>query len=259
MTPSDAPPPIDRKLLIEGLGKGLRVIEAFSDDRPRLTATEAGERAVLTRTAARRYLLSLVHYGYAATDGKYYWLLPRVLRLGQAFMEGARVPRIAQPFIQRASMQCGETLNVGTLDGHEVVYLSRSNSPRVVSIGFHPGARVPAHVVSQGLAILSTFDDAALDAWLAAHDFSSFTGFTEVDPAAFRDKVLTARRLGYWLVDQYLDIGLCGLALPLKDRRGRCQYALSVTVQRPAYPDEKIVEKLLPVLREVAESLRPII
>ena len=259
MTPDTDPVPIDRKLLIEGLGKGLRVIEAFTDDRPRLTATEAGERAALTRTAARRYLLSLVHYGYAATDGKYYWLLPRVLRLGQAFMEGARVPRIAQPFIQRASMQCGETLNVGTLDGHEVVYLSRSNSPRVVSIGFHPGARVPAHVVSQGLAILSTYDDARLDPWLAAHDFASFTGFTVVDPAAFRDNVLTARRLGYWQADQYLNFGLCGLALPLKDRKGQCQYALSVTVQRQVYPDDQMVGKLLPVLREVAEALRPII
>ena len=259
MTPDTSPVPIDRKLLIEGLGKGLRVIEAFTDDRPRLTATEAGERAALTRTAARRYLLSLVHYGYAATDGKYYWLLPRVLRLGQAFMEGARVPRIAQPFIQRASMQCGETLNVGTLDGHEVVYLSRSNSPRVVSIGFHPGARVPAHVVSQGLAILSTYDDARLDAWLAAHDFASFTGFTVVDPAAFRDNVLTARRLGYWHADQYLNFGLCGLALPLKDRKGQCQYALSVTVQRQVYPDDQMVGKLLPVLREVADALRPII
>jgi IclR family pca regulon transcriptional regulator len=251
--------PIDRKLLIEGLGKGLRVIEAFSDDRPRLTATEAGERASLTRTAARRYLLSLVHFGYAATDGKYYWLLPRVLRLGQAFMEGARVPRIAQPFIQRASMQCGESLNVGTLDGHEVVYLSRSNSPRVVSIGFHPGARAPAHVVSQGLAILSTYDDAALDAWLAAHDFSSFTGFTLVDPGTFRDSVLAARRLGYAQADQYLNFGLCGLALPLKDRKGQCQYALSVTVQRQVYPGDQMVERLLPVLREVAEALRPII
>ncbi|HET7837552.1 MAG TPA: IclR family transcriptional regulator C-terminal domain-containing protein [Variovorax sp.] len=259
MLPPVEPPPIDRKLLIEGLGKGLRVIEAFSEDRPRLTATEAGERAVLTRTAARRYLLSLVHYGYAATDGKYYWLLPRVLRLGQAFMEVARVPRIAQPFIQRASMQCGESLNVATLDGHEVVYLSRSNSPRVVSIGFHPGARVPAHVVAPGLALLSTLDDAGLDAWLAAHDFASFTGFTVVDPARFRENVGVARRLGYAHADQYLDFGLSGLALPLKDRKGHCQYALSVTVQRQVYPDTQLVDKLLPVLREVAEALRPII
>ena len=30
---------IDRSLLIDGLGKGLRVIEQFSDDHPRLTGT----------------------------------------------------------------------------------------------------------------------------------------------------------------------------------------------------------------------------
>ena len=56
MTLSDTqnPPEIDRKMLIEGLGRGLRVIEAFSDDRPRMTATEAGLAAALTRTAARR-------------------------------------------------------------------------------------------------------------------------------------------------------------------------------------------------------------
>ena len=252
-------PAVDRKLLIEGLGKGLRVIEAFSDDRPRMTATEAATHAGLTRTAARRYLLSLVHYGYAATDGKYYWLLPRVLRLGQAFLDGARIPRLVQPYIQRASMQCGETFNVGSLDGHEVVYLARSNAPRMISIGFHPGARVPAHVVSQGFSILSTFDDAALDDWIAAHDFASFTGSTPIDPAAFRESVVTARVLDYWWADQYLNFGLCGLAVALKDRKGRCQYALSVTVQRQMYPGDQVVTKLLPVLREVAEALRPVL
>ncbi len=252
-------PLIDRKLLIEGLGKGLRVIEAFADDRPRMTATEAGVHAGLTRTAARRYLLSLVHFGYAATDGKYYWLLPRVLRLGQAFLDGARIPRLVQPYLQRASMQCGETFNLASLDGHEVVYLARSNAPRLISIGFHPGARVPAHVVAQGFALLSALDDAALDAWVDSHDFASFTGSTVDDPATFRTNVLTARALGYWQADQYLSFGLGGLAVPLKDRKGRCQYGLSVTVQRQMYPGDQLVTKLLPVLRDVAETLRPVL
>jgi len=250
---------INPRLLIEGLGKGLRVIEAFSDDRPRLTATEAGVLAGLTRTAARRYLLSLVHYGYAATDGKFYWLLPRVLRLGQAYLEGARIPRMVQPYMQRASLLSGETLNVGALDGHEVVYLARSSAPRMVSIGFHPGARVPAHVVAQGFALLSTLDDAALDAWIAEHDFASFTGSTVDDPALFKEHILAARAMGYWAADQYLSFGLRGLAVALKDRKGRCHYALSVTVQREAYPGDSMVTKLLPVLREVAETLRPIL
>ena len=173
--------PVDRALLIEGLGKGLKVIECFSDDHPRLTATEAAALAGLTRTAARRYLVSLVHYGYADTDGKHYWLGPKVLRLGQSYLEASRLPRLVQPFLQRLSMATGETANLSVLDGHEIVYLVRSNSPRVVSIGFHPGARMPAHVVAPGFAILSTFDPDRLDAWIAEHALTRFTPHTIAD------------------------------------------------------------------------------
>ena len=150
-----ARPDTDRSLLIEGLGKGLRVIEAFTDDWPRMTATEAGQRTGLTRTAARRYLVSLVHYGYADTDGKHYWLRPSVLRLGQSYLDAARLPRLVRPFLQRLSLQTGETANLSVLDGHEVVYLVRSNSPRILSIGFPVGARMPAHAVSPGLCGLA--------------------------------------------------------------------------------------------------------
>lgn len=259
MPDTDHPSTVDRTLLIEGLGRGLRIIECFSDDNPRLTATEAARLAGLTRTAARRYLVSLVHFGYAATDGKHYWLLPRVLRLGQGYLEAARLPRLAQPFLQRLSMQTGETANVSVLDGHEVVYLVRSNSPRVVSIGFHAGARLPAHVVSTGFAILSTFTEARLDAWIAAHDFGRFTAQTVTDPADFRASVQAARRLGYWWADQYIDRGLCGLAMPLIDRKGSCPGALSMTFQREMYPNDSYLTRLLPPLQDAAQAMRAIV
>ena len=157
------------------------MIESFTDEYSRLTATEAGQRAGLTRTAARRYLVSLVHFGYADTDGKHYWLSPRVLRLAEGFLASARIPRLVQPFLQRLSMQIGETANLSVLDGHEVVYLVRSNSPQVLSIGFHAGARLPAHTVSPGYVILSTFDQPKLDSWVNAHAFGRFTPQTITD------------------------------------------------------------------------------
>ncbi len=251
---------IDRSLLIEGLGKGLRVIECFSDQHPRLTASETARLAGLTRTAARRYLLSLVHYGYAATDGKHYWLLPAIMRLGRAYLEAARLPRLVQPFVQRLSMQTGETANLSVLDGHEVVYLTRSNSPRVVSIGFHPGARVQAHLVSAGFAILSTLSEAELDAWFAScPELGRFTAETITDPAELRALVRQARQLGYWLADQYSDIGLRGLALPLMDRQGRCVGALSITFQSQIYPGDDSLVKLLPALQDTAQLLRGVL
>jgi IclR family pca regulon transcriptional regulator len=201
--PARAAETIDRKDLIEGLGKGLRVIEAFDDDHPRLTASEAGALAGITRTAARRHLLSLVHFGYASSDGKQFWLAPRVLRLGQSYLGAARLPRLVQPFIQRVSMQCGETVNVSVLDGHEVVYVARSSPPRWVSIGYQVGVRVPAHVVTPGAVMLAALDDAALATRIDAHDF-----------VGFRNLLAFAMRYGVMDVQAACELGMAsGLSL----------------------------------------------
>ncbi|MDB5894194.1 MAG: transcriptional regulator, IclR family, partial [Rhodoferax sp.] len=71
---------LDKRDWIAGLEKGLSIIEALDDAYPRLTASQAGLRCGLSRTAARRYLLTLEHLGYVGTDGKLFWLTPRVLR-----------------------------------------------------------------------------------------------------------------------------------------------------------------------------------
>ena len=251
--------PVDRKDLIEGLGKGLRVIEAFDDDHPRLTPSEAAQLTGLSRTAARRFLLSLLHYGYAGSDGKHFWLMPRVLRLGQSYLGAARLPRLAQPFIQRASAQSGETVNFSVLDGHEIVYIARSSPPRFVSIGYQVGVRVPAHVVTPGIVIAATWDDAELDAWLAAHDFAGFTAHTVTDPARFRDSVVAARALDYWMAEQQLDLGLRGIAIAVKDRKGECVGSVGMTVSMQSATREQAVETLLPPLRDAARALRSVL
>ena len=250
---------IDRKDLIEGLGKGLRVIECFDDDYVRITPAETAALANVSRTAARRYLLSLVHFGYAASDGKRFWLLPRVLRLGQGFLDSARLPRLVQPFIQRVSMQSGETVNVSVLDGHEIVYVARSNSPRLVTIGFHAGARAPAHGVAPGPAILSTFDDETLERWLAAHEFAAFTPQGVTNAERFRETVLAARACGYGVAEQQLDAGLRGIALPLVNRKGECVGAVGMTLPRLPETADEMVTRLLPALQEAARALRPIL
>lgn len=255
----DADFQIDKRDIIEGLGKGLRVIEAFNDDHARLTPSAAATLTGLTRTAARRYLLSLVHFGYAGTDGKLFWLTPRVLRLSQSYLGAARLPRLVQPFIQRVSMQCGETVNVSVLDGHEVVYVARSNSPRVVSIGYHAGARAPAHVVTPGIVMLSALSDAELDHWIAEHDFHGFTAHTVTSPQVFREQVRAARSLDHWLTEQQLDLGLSGIATALRDRKGHCKGAVGMTVQSISYQPDQLRAQLLPLLYEVAQSLRPLL
>ena len=82
-----ADPGPNKRDLIAGLEKGLAVIEAFDQERPKLSITEVAERAGLTRAAARRYLITLTHLGYVQPDRRMYGLTPKVLRLGQSDQE----------------------------------------------------------------------------------------------------------------------------------------------------------------------------
>lgn len=250
---------IQRRDLIDGLGKGLQIIEAFDEDHPRLSATETAQRVGISRTAARRYLLSLVHFGYAQTDGKRFWLLPRVLRLGQSYLHAARLPRILQPFLQRLASECMESFGFSVLDGHETIYVVRSSNPRLVTIGFPVGARVPAHVTTPGIAILSTQSEAEVDAWVDAHEFGAFTPHTVTSPDAFRLNVHAARDLGYCVIEQQYTPGLRGIAVPTKDHKGHCVGAISCTLPLHPLTRDEAVAKLLPPLQATTEILRDLL
>jgi IclR family pca regulon transcriptional regulator len=247
---------LDRDDLIASLGRGLAVIESFDDEHPRLNVAQVSQRTGIPRTAARRYLLNLVHLGYAASDGRQFWLAPRVLRLGQSYLGSARLPRLVLPFTQRVSQQCGETVNVSVLDGHEVVYIARSNPPRYMTLGYQVGTRVPAHVVTPGPAILATFSASALRQWIAAHDFTAYTALTVTDAAEFEREVRIAREQSYWATIGQLDAAFGGISVPLLDRKGQCRGAIGMTVLSSQYGMQRMRDELLPHLREAAQALR---
>jgi IclR family pca regulon transcriptional regulator len=245
--------------LIAGLGRGLAVIECFDDEHPRLTPAEVAERTQISRTAARRYLLSLCHFGYANTDGKVFWLAPRVLRLGQSYLLSARLPRLAQPFLEQLFNATQATAGLAVLDDHDVIYLARHSGSRQAKGGVHLGARLPAHVVSAGRAILTSFSDGALDKWIGAHRFACFTPFSEKDPERFRAEIVRMRDLNYAIADQQLELGWRGIAVPLRDRHGECLGALSVTVPTEGTSVDASLAAALPSLRAAETGLRALL
>jgi len=246
---------LNKRDWIAGLEYGLAVIAAFDHANPRLTATQAAERAGLTRTAPRRYLLTLVHLGYAASDGKLFWLTPRVLRLGWSYLESARLPRTVQPYLQRITGLVGEAAYCAVLDGDEVVYVARNGVNRVQNVGFVLGARVPASVSSAGIAMLSTRPPEQVEAWLARQTFHPFTPFTMIDRTSVRQAIDRARMTGYALLEQQMEQNVRGIAVSLRNRVGEVVGALSVSLVMSKESTEQTVERVLPILLEGAHSL----
>ena len=242
--------------LVAGLEKGLAVIEAFDQERPRLTISEVAVRTGLTRAAARRYLLTLSHLGFVTQDRKMFALTPRVLRLGQSYMHSARLPRIVEPELHKLAFALKEASSAGVLDGNDVICIAATNSGRLVSPALQPGLRVPAHCSGNGRVMLAALPPVELAAWIARQQLSALTPHTITQPERLNTEIGRARVLGYACIDQELQMGLRTVAVPLRSYSGEVVAAINISAHASRMSMDQLVEQCLPSLLQAQAHLR---
>lgn len=248
---------------IEGLAKGLAVLEAFDTERQRLNATLAAQRTGITRAAARRYLLTLAELGYLESDGSHYWLTPRVLRLAGSYMASSRLPRILQPTLNRLAAHTQAAFSAVIMEGQEVVIVARSAGSaepvRQLAYGLHLGARLPAHATSTGRMLLSQLPRVQFQAWLMDRVLPRITPHTEVDPQAFMALIDRVRSQDFSLAREAHELGIHALAVPLRTQQGQTLAALNVVGTADQLSEVAVQRKWLPLLLEAARELRPLL
>lgn len=249
---SDAPLARD---IIAGLDKGLQVIEAFDQERSKLTISEVAQRTGLTRAAARRYLITLAHLGYAKHENKLFSLTPKVLRLGHSYLHSARLPRIVQPLLYRLAYSLEEAASAGVLEDDQLVCVAAVSAGRVVSATLQPGTRVPAFCTANGRVLLASLPQSQIESYLARLQIEPVTVHTIVNKDRLLLEIARARAQGYAIVDQEFELGLRTIAVPLRNFRGDTVAAMNVSVHATRMPVEDIVERCLPALLKVQVEL----
>jgi IclR family pca regulon transcriptional regulator len=245
--------------IMGGLAKGLRVIEAFTADTPRLSIAEAAGITGLDRATTRRCLLTLAEHGYCAYDGKFFTVTPRVLRLGTACLATMPLPRIVQPWLDRLSEEIGQSTSVAILDGSEIVYVARAAQRKVMSIALMPGSRLPAYCTSMGRIMLAALADSEARAHLESGPLLPRTSQTLTQVDAIMAELAEIRSQGFAAVDQEVEQGLRSIAVPVKNARGIVVAALNTGLAASLAPMEEIIRTYLPPLRSVSLELRTVL
>src|SRR5271154_3004739 len=93
---------------LEALARGLRIIQTFNRDRRQLTLSDVAALVGLPRASVRRTLHTLVHLGFAETDGRLFRLTPRILTLASAYLTSNAISDILQPAVERLTAEVGE-------------------------------------------------------------------------------------------------------------------------------------------------------
>ena len=267
--------PIAKADMIEGMAKGMAVLESFDTQRQRLNATLAAERAGITRAAARRHLLTLAHLGYLETDGSYFWLAAKVLRFSGSYLATSRLPRAVQPTLNRLAVQTRESFSAVVLDGDEVVIVARSGfewrrlpdekmvSAKLLAYGLHLGARLPTHATSTGRVLLAAKPQNEVSAWLNTRSENGglprLTLNTVTDPAQLCALINQVRLDDFNVTSEEHELDVLALAVPLRDMQGRTVAALNVVSSPQRMTDETLRRELLPLLLDAARELRPLL
>lgn len=243
--------------MVHSVLRAFEVLKAFRRERPRMTLSEVAEATGLTRASARRFLLTFVHAGYAETDGKRFRLTPRLLELGHAVMAASTVWDVARPVLAEVSEKLGESCYGAVLDGEEVLYVLHIPSARhLVNVDLRVGSRTPAYCTSVGRVLLAGLTPEAAERALASAKPEPRTPKTVTAKTKLREAVEQARRQGWAIVDEELELGLRSLSLPLRGRGGVTVGAINVCGPTSRVPLEDLRTKFLAEMMEAQARIQ---
>ena len=198
--------------------------------------------------------------GYLETDGSFFWLSARTLRLAGAYLASSRLPRVIQPALNRLAAETQDVYSAVVLDGDEVVIVARSAglapSNQLLAYGRHLGARLPAHATSTGRVLLAALPKAELNAWLAGRSLPRLTPRTTTELRSFKALLAQAAARDFCIANDEHELGVHAIAVPLRDVKGRTVAALNVIVPPGRLDDASLRADALERLRAAASELR---
>lgn len=223
----------DGRDYVQSLERGFAVLQSFGADKAQMTLAEVAKRTGLSRGTARRFLLTLTKLGHLATDGRLFWLRPKVLSLGSSFLSSLPWWRVAQPIVEEASRSTGQACNISVLDGTMITFVICIANDQTVFPDLSLGSRLPAYATASGRVLLATLSEAELSDYFATVELKPLTSQTIIDQKQLRAILDDVREQGYCFSNEELRDGLRAIAVPLIDRSGKVLAAISIYASEP--------------------------
>jgi IclR family pca regulon transcriptional regulator len=216
---------------VQSLARGLNVLQAFSAERPRLTLTELGQATGMNKAAVQRLTDTLISLGFLGRNRyKEYYLGPKVLSLGYAYLQGSELREMAGEHLRRFSERTGHTVNLCVLDDTEVVVVFRREVKSFFKFDVQAGSRLPAYCTSMGKVLLAALPDAELKARVRRIKLAPLTPHTITDRDKLWRELMQVRQRGWATGDREASLALYSLAVPLIGQRGRVKATMNVSV-----------------------------
>lgn len=238
----------------------LALLEVIAGQDTAFTLQGLAEETDTPKPTLHRMLQQLEGAGWLQREsgGRHYGTGVRLRRLAEQLLLNDTAHGARHAVLRRLVEELGESCNITSLSGGEVVYLDRVETAAPLRFYLHPGSRVPAHCSASGKLFLAEMAPAQRRRLLAHAPLEAYTQRTVTDLDALDEELKRVRRDGYALDNEEFLPGLLCAAVPVPARGGK-RSNLCVAVQAPVVrlTADKVLQ-LVPALQRAAAALAAI-
>lgn len=238
--------------LNNSITKAIAILNSFSYEKPRLRLKEISAVTGINQTTAYRMLNTLKESNLIEQYDGMYTLGRGFLKYEAIVLNSMEIRRIALPFLLELSNNLKVNVNLAVLDGHEVVYIARAETPYCVYGYFHVGMRRPINCTALGKVLTCQTPEIASEAF--RRGVSRYTLNTITDEARFLQELEKVRLQGYAVDAEEWSNGINCIAAPIFNISREIFAGISISGPTSTYPMPKILE-YVPTLIEYAHRV----
>ena len=236
------------------LSKGLEVIDCFARQSS-WSLAELANTLQQSKPTIFRILHTLEEFGYVQKDTQTtrYSLGLRFHTLGSAAVHHEHLRWQALPPLQDLAIETGETVHVAILYDGGAICVQAVDGTHLVRTQSLLGKRSPAHASAMGKILLAHLPEHDVEAMFATQPLARFTANTITDLTTLVQSLRQARKDG-WIVDnEEMELGVRCLAAPIRDARDRVCAALALSAPASRMDPARIA-RLVPGIKLATRS-----
>ena len=244
---------------VQSIDRALDIIEAVAIKEEGRSLTEISEYVGLHKSTAYRIIMTLVNRGYLekTRDGNYK-LGYKMIEITSYYINNLELLTEARPYIAEINTYLGLAAYLGILDGDQVVYAEKINSPSASRLYYVRRTRVNAYCSSLGKCMLANYSNSELDNIMKDCSFIKFTPNTISDMEQLRAELAKVRKQGWAMDDEEYELGQRCIGAPIYDYRGDIVAAVSASGEKHILTDDRIEEVAQYIVKkafEISKSL----
>jgi DNA-binding IclR family transcriptional regulator len=224
------------------------VLGAFGSRRD-VALKDLAQRSGIVKSSVFRILFTLEKLGYVSKSAdSLYSIEPKFLALVTPAPLATDLINAAAPYMQSLVDRFKETVNLGLLEGNEVVYIYVIESPHMLRQVAYAGIRSALHTSAMGKCLTAYIPPDEIER-LVKTSFKRMTPRTITTKERFFQELEETRKRGFAIDNAEESVGTRCVGVPIFDQYGRPAAALSISG-----PESRFREQTFQIVAEALQA-----